>query len=585
MKEILPGTLCYYNEIGRIMASKESELTGNPAAINAHVGGQFFFHPHPMALEAHAHHTLHHTSLLGYLASSAEKEQLPLEELLERFSPEKGYFINLHEGYRDLWRKSEKKKLSFVEFLDYQKAQKIGSTGYLEYTSGQKEGLTLMRNYFRNLEIPVGEAQVLMGTGFKNLYHTLMNAFMTEDVDLDEKGWDIRRRKSGTILVPRGHYQSLVKAPSFHNSRIKVIERMDARHLMKELEKREDIRAAYLSVVANPSGEIMSEEQMRGIASVVLNYNRTHPDNPIYVIADQVYNGSILKQGLEIFSIASVTEGDDRMFDYTITLVSPSKTLGYASARIGFATSGIWMPGDSKSLITRMEKLLDNEGCDGIEVSNEIGVVAAYAFSSRKWIDDNSVYIRKQIHRARGYVEEINSEIGKCFIELNDPDAGWYLLFKFERRNLPSCIRSSKDLMVYFMNYNHCRDDSGFISRPGAQFGYEAENLPPMNYLILRITTAMRPEDLEDLFRRLGDGCVKLAALKELETLTVVEIRELRENPDSLEIYLDKMNKALLHLAEKPDPAKILRSSEIPEDISAGLKRFTKSELTAIFEE
>lgn len=585
MKEILPGTLCYYNEIGRIMSLNESKITGNPAAINAHVGGQFFFHPHPMALEAHAHHTLHHTSLLGYLASIAEREQFPLEELLKRFSPEKGHFIDLHKAYQELWRRSEKNKLTFSEFLDYQKEQKISSTGYLDYTTGQKEGLTLMRNYFRNLGIPVGEDQVVMGTGFKNLYHTLMNAFMTEDVDMDDRGRDIRIRKSGTILVPRGHYQSLVKAPSFHNSRIKVIERMDARHLEKELENREDIRAAYLSVVANPSGEIMPEEQMRGIASVVLNYNRIHPENPIYVIADQVYNGSILKKGLEIFSIASVTEEVGRMFDYTITIVSPSKTLGYASARIGFATSGIWMPGDSKSLIARMEKILDNEGCDGIEVSNEVGVVAAYAFSSRKWIDDNSEYVRSQIRRARGYVEKINHRIGRSFVKLNDPDAGWYLLFKFERRNLPSSIRSSKDLMVYFMSYNHCRDDSGFISRPGAQFGYEAVNLSPMDYLILRITTAMQPEDLEDLFRRLGDGCVKLAALKELETLKAIEIRELKENPDSLRIYLDKMNKALLMLAEKNDLTRILGAGENQEDISAELKYFVKSELASILDE
>lgn len=585
MSEIQPGTLTYYNEIARLMSLKEAKLTGNKAAINAHIGGQFFFSPHQMALDAHIHHTAHHTSLLGYLDSLAKKEQIPLMNLLKKFCPENGYFINLYEGYQDLWRQSEKNNLTFKEFLNFQKNQQIGSTGYLDYTTGQIEGLTLMRNYFRNLGIPVGENQIVMGTGFKNLYHTLMNVFMTEDVCLDDRGRDLRKRTSGTILVPKGHYQSLVKAPSFHNSRLKIIEKMDGENLRRELETREDIKAAYLSVVANPSGEIMPEEQMRGISEVVLDYNRKNKDNPVFVIADQVYNGSILKKGLEIFSIASISDKSLRMFDYTITIVSPSKTLGYASARIGFATSGVWIPGDSKSLISRMAKILDNEGCDGIEVSNEVGVVAAYAFSSKAWIDNNSAYIRKQLHRARKYVDAINNDIGKTILEVNDPDAGWYLLSKFKRDILPDKIRTSKDLMVYFMNYNHCNDNSGFISRPGAQFGYEAVNLPEMDHLILRTTMAMQPEDLDDLFRRFREGIVKLVALKELETISPENIMKIKKSTDEIEDFISKNKKELLTLRMNPDLYSILMNGGNSQSISRQLHRLAEEELKTILEE
>lgn len=530
MKNIVPGTLVHYIEVARLVSKKKSEITGNPAAINAHIGGQFFFTPHYMALEAHIHHTQNHTALLGYLSSLAEKEDICLSDLLKQFCPGKGFFIDLYKAYQDLWRSSSLKGSSFNDFLEWQKKKKIGSTGYLDNCHGQDESLALMKNYFQNLGLPVEENQVVMGTGFKNLFNSLVAVLMTKDVEVDENGRDFRKRNPGTILVPRGHYQSLVKAPSFHNSRLKVIERIDADHIREELKTRGDIKAVYLSVVANPSGAIMPEEQMRGIAEVILEYNEVNKNNPVFVIADQVYNGSILKKGLSIFSIASVSGKSFSMYNYTITIVSPSKTLGYASARIGFAASGATIPGDKESIIERMKALMAHEGSDGLEVSTEVGVVGAYAFSTKEWIDKNSSYIRSQLVRARQHVDSINSHIGYTFFTINDPDAGWYILSKFMRKNLPILIENSTDLMVYFMNYNHCAENTGFITRPGSQFGYEAPNLPQNDFLILRSTLAMKPEDMDEFFRRFREGIVKLAALHELETQNPEQVhRHLKE--------------------------------------------------------
>lgn len=585
MKQIKPGTLVHYNEIARLMSKNSSKLTGNDAAVNAHIGGQFFFSPHNMALEAHVHHTINHTSLLGYLSSLSDKEAVSLSEVLKRFCPENGFFIDLYKAYQDLWKNSSLKESSFELFLDYQKKQKVGSTGYLDYSAGQVESLALMKNYFQNMGLPVQDNQVVMGTGYKNLYHTLLNVFMTKDVALDENGRDLRKRDCGTILVPRGHYQSLVKAPSWHNSRLKVIERMDGENIRKELEDRADIKAVYFSVVANPSGEVMPEKQIREIAETVLEYNEKNPDNPVFVIADQVYNGSILKDGVKIFSIASVVWKNSKMFDYTITIVSPSKTLGYASARVGFATSGAWIPGDKSSVISRMEKVLDNEGCDGIEVSNEVGVVAAYSFSSEEWINSNSSYIKSQLERARKHINSINNSIGSQFFEINNPDAGWYILSKFLRTNLPSLIEDSTDLMVYFINYSHSAANSGFICRPGSQFGYEATNLPPNDFLILRSTLAMKPEDLDDFFRRFKDGIIKLAALKELEVMSLSFITELIQVPEKIESFIMKKEKDLLVNHNSVDLSLLLNSNNSPEQIYRELKEAAENELRIILKE
>ncbi len=584
MKKIVPGTVVHYNEIGRLISTKSSKISGNPIAVNAHVGGQFFFTPHRMALDAHVHHTINHTSLLGYISSLSEKESIPLSEFIKQFCPEKGFFINLDEAYRDLWINSSLKGKSFDHFLSLRSQQKIGSTGYLDFCHGQEESLFLMKNYFVNLGLPAVVDQVVMGTGFKNLFNTFLTALMTKDVEIDEEGRDFRKSDSGSILVPRGHYQSLVKAPSFHNSRLKVIEKIDREHIRRELEQRGDIKAVYFSVVANPSGEIMPREQIQGIADAVLDYNTEHRDNPVYVIADQVYNGSILKKDMEIFSIASLSDSRGRMFDYTVTIVSPSKTLGYASARIGFASSGISMPGDRENLISRMGMILGHEGSDGVEVSTETGVVAAYAFSSREWIEQNNSYIRKQLQIARNHIGEINDYIGKTYVEINDPDAGWYILSRIRKENLPLQIEDSTDLMIYLMNYGHCAENTGIICRPGSQFGYEASNLPGLDHLILRSTLAMKAEDLHDFFQRYRQGIIKLAALKELETLSIESLEMLRERREAVESFSSRMERDLLLNGSSSGIISMILNKKSSRQICDDLKKYTEEELKTILE-
>ena len=584
MKKEIPGTLIHYNEIARIISTKSSKLTGNKKAINAHVGGQFFLSPNRMALAAHVHHTLNHTSLLGFLDDEAEKRGMLLTELLKEFSPLNGYFIDLDKGYRDLWKNSDMSHLGFNDFLDHRKKQKISSTGYLDHCHGQEESLMLMKNYFNNQGIPAEKNQVVLGTGFKNLFNAFITVLMTKELKLDSSGRDLRERESGSILVPRGHYHSLVKAPSFHNSRLKVIEKIDSDNIRGELENRGDIKAIYFSVVANPTGEIMPEKQIRGIAEAVLEYNRKNRDNPVFVVADQVYNGSILKEGLDIFSIASVGGKSGRMFDYTITIVSPSKTLGYASARISFAASGIKIPGDREDLISRIGSTLGEEGSDGVEVSTEVGVVGAYAFSSKKWIKDNSSYIKSQLKRAETHVKSINNYLGRDFFSINDPDAGWYILSKFPLKNLPSGIKDSADLLIYFMNYSHASSNTGVICRPGIQFGFETPHLPPLDFLILRSTLAMGEEDLDDFFRRFGEGIRKLAMLRKLENIEAETIQSCLDNPDTLKLFNEKAEKDLLVTSNEERISSFFVKTGTAESIREKIIEYTYKELRTILE-
>jgi aspartate/methionine/tyrosine aminotransferase len=584
MNKIIPGTVVHYNEIGRLISKYNTKITGNSASINAHIGGQFFFSPYKMVLEAHIHHTIHHTSLLGFISSLADKESVMLSDYLKNYSPVKGYFIDLFEAYRNIWQNSTDNEIPYEEYLLKRSKQKIGSTGYLDFCHGQEESLYLMKNYFINLGLPVHLEQVVMGTGFKNLFNTFLTALMTKDVHVDDQGRDFRERSRGLILVPRGHYQSLVKAPSFHNSKLKVIDKIDGEHIRQELKTRRDIKAVYFSVVANPSGEIMPADQILGIANAVLEYNSNNKENPVYVIADQVYNGSIMKKGLEIFSIASIKTATGNMLDYTITIVSPSKTLGYASARIGFACSGITLPGDNDSLISRMGVILGHEGSDGVEVSTETAAVAAYAFSSQAWIEKNSSYIRNQLEIARKQIQSLNKYIGHSYVEINDPDAGWYILSKIQKKNIPSGITDSTDLMVYMMNYSHCSKNTGVICRPGSQFGYETADLPALEYMILRSTLAMREEDLHEFFRRYKQGMIKLAALKHLEEMSAESVKTMRLNHKGTQFFCKKMENDLLNGEDSSLLYSLILNKKTPEQACIDLKKYTENELNTILD-
>ncbi|MCX5905619.1 MAG: hypothetical protein NTY64_00085, partial [Deltaproteobacteria bacterium] len=259
-----PGTVTHFEALARITSQVGARIKGKRSVIDAHIGGQYFKTPHPMALAAQIHQASHFTGLLGYLAAQAEQEKVPLTNFLKRFHPRSGYFIDLYAAYQQLWQESPQREMTFEGFLDFQKQQQITPTGYLDHCHGQIETLTIMRNYFQQMKIPVGRGQVVLGTGFKNLFAATLAVLMTREVSIDANGRERREVRGGAILVQRGHYHSLVKAPSFYGSYLKVIERIDADCLRKILRRRGDIKAAYLSTVANPTGQVMPSDQLRG---------------------------------------------------------------------------------------------------------------------------------------------------------------------------------------------------------------------------------------------------------------------------------------------------------------------------------
>lgn len=91
----------------------------------------------------------------------------------------------------------------------------------------------------------------------------------------------------------------------------------------------------YVPLVNNVDGRVLSRARACSIAAVVLDYNQRHPGNPVWVIADDVYAGSYLSADLTPQPIGALPA----MGEWTVTVVTPSKTVALPTARVAFATT------------------------------------------------------------------------------------------------------------------------------------------------------------------------------------------------------------------------------------------------------
>ena len=103
-------------------------------------------------------------------------------------------------------------------------------------------------------------------------------------------------------------------------------------------------RCVYVPLVNNADGRVLERPGALAVAYELLAHNVAQPDNPVFVLADDVYAGSYLAPDCRGCSIASVTAADvggepswGRMSDWTLAVVTASKTFALPTARVAFA--------------------------------------------------------------------------------------------------------------------------------------------------------------------------------------------------------------------------------------------------------
>ncbi len=484
------------------------------AGINAmptHVGGQDRIQQLPQSVKDATIHFIQSDgcTMLGYLSELAEQHRISLEEEVEKYSPANGYLINLPSVYREM---ADSRGKSYEEFLESFSQYKFTQANYRKRESSE-EATAIAAGFFRALGLPSSLKNTIRGSnGFKNLYYNVARTLFYSE---DENGEFVNT--GGSILIPKGHYHSLVLAPAMNGGRNAIADEITPETVRQALERREELnlKAIYFSVVSNPDGKVADEAELREIAKVILEYNKSHPDDPVLIIDDQVYHGTVLAKDKKVVPISSISIPDlGNMFDYSIAIGSVSKGYGMPANRFGFATSGNHM------FLEGLSKNLERMSVDEVSAVAERQAVAGLALVESQWFEANKSFYAEEIEKAKQAIENINASFEKEIVSCNSPEGGWHIKIGFNKEHLKG-IKSSEDMAVFLMHYDAGNKDSGIYTLPGMLFGYEHDNRED-DKVYVRVCLSMTEAENRETFIRLQNSIEKLERLNHKEVTQLV---------------------------------------------------------------
>jgi aspartate/methionine/tyrosine aminotransferase len=299
--------------------------------------------PHPSVTDFGEYFYRTRRGLIAYACEQANPQQLPTLADLDAFDAARAPRIGLRSVFDLLLPIVRRPHESADDVLDYLTsrthqlgAYRGGSSGYDEETRA------FAAAHFRSLGMSTAPGEVLIFCGgAKGAFMAFCAAIMCRrrHDDLDRLG--------GLLLTPVGYYQSLRLIPPIFGGDIHVTAELTDDAVRDWLTATADQprRCVYVPLVNNTDGRVLTRRRALSIAAVVLEHNMTHPAEPVYVLADDVYVGSYLTPeatGVPIAAIAGTDLGDPmlgRMSDWTLTVATASKTFALPTARVAFATT------------------------------------------------------------------------------------------------------------------------------------------------------------------------------------------------------------------------------------------------------
>lgn len=225
-------------------------------------------------------------------------------------------------------------------------------TSVIKYSFSQGEPVLInaIRDYFKRDGIIFDEEDVLITNGGSE-------ALTFTTIAICDPGDE--------ILVPEPFYTNYNGFTGEVNVSIKPIttKAEDGFHLPKKEEITKLItpktKAILFSNPGNPTGTILTLEEMEMLAEIALEYN-------LYIISDEVYRGFAF-DGLQGISMGSIKSVEDR----TIIIESVSKRYSACGARIGSIVS------KNKALMKNILKLCQARLC--VATLEQIGSAALYS--------------------------------------------------------------------------------------------------------------------------------------------------------------------------------------------------------------
>jgi aspartate/methionine/tyrosine aminotransferase len=371
-------------------------------------------------------------------------------------------------------------------------AYRGGTSGYDE------EALAFAAAHFQQSGVPAAPSQVLIfAGGAKGAFAAFLAALMIH------RDHENLRHAGGLMLAPAGYYQSLRLLPPLFGGSIDVVRQMTGTSVRAWLAEtaEQPRRCIYIPLVNNANGEVLTAARARAIAHAVLEHNAQRKDRPVYVLADDVYVGSYLGAGVKGRPIASIN-GEDlgepglgQMSDWTLSVVTASKTFALPTARIAFATTtNPWL----LQSVAHYRTVLAHGRVPQI---TELTAAAALCLTPQSWIDDWNRRYQRALADLTHRIDLVNGMVGFDAFQIQPPEGGWFLPLRVSPRLMPGAS-SGIDACAVLLHI------AGVALLPGELFGYRDYG----DGFFLRGSLAVGGDILKRVAVALEDAAVQLVS-------------------------------------------------------------------------
>lgn len=474
---------------------KGSHASANPHDIVTQFG-EFFFREQ--------------RGLFAYVCSQGAAGRSRLTENLDSFDLSHRPRISVRAAFELLADERRRADESADDFLNYLLKREHSLGGYRGGSSGyEDEAQAFAAAYFRQqgFSVSMNDVMVFCG-GFKGVFFGFCSSLLCE------RDYEELRPLGGRILVPEGYYQSLRLVPPLLAAELSVTPDLtgDAVACWLQSTAGHPGRAVYVPIVNNANGRVLSRDRALGIAEAVLTYNQRHPDSPVYVLGDDVYEGSYLTEDVSPQPIGAVT-GEDlgdarlgRMSDYTVTVTTPSKTVAFPTCRVAFAST------TNKALRNSLAHYRTVLGYGRVPQVDELTGIAALCLTPQSWIDDWNRHYRNRLDFLQAEIANINTALGFEAFQLQPPDGGWYAALRISPKVFSTKLESSVDAFSVLLHYGEDNKDSGIAMLPGELFGYRHRPDDPDSPFVLRGNFAVGLDVVREFAARLRDAAFCLRA-------------------------------------------------------------------------
>jgi aspartate/methionine/tyrosine aminotransferase len=472
--------------------------------VKLYKGSHISPNPHPVVTDIGQFFYRERRGLFGYACATVNPRLPPSLADLDVFDVQHHPRVGVRAVFELLFQALARPGESAVDLLRYIASRAHDLGAYRGGSSGfDEEARAFAAAHFRSLGVPSGPDEVLVFCGgAKGAFMAFCAAIMCR------RRHDDLQHLGGLLLTPAGYYQSLRLIPPVFGGDIHVTPELTGPTVSAWLAATSGHprRCVYVPLVNNADGAVLTPERARAVAHAVLEHNTANPDRPVYVLADDVYAGSYLRSdclGLPVAAVTGVDLGDarlGRMSDWTLTVVTPSKTYALPTARVAFATT---TNPELRAAMAHYRTVLSQ---GRVPQASELTAAAAICLTPQSWIENWNTFYRRALADLTGRLAHINARLGYEAVRIDPIEGGWYLPVRIATRLLPGAA-SSVDAFAALLHYGAGDPASGIAMLPGELFGHRDYG----RGFLLRGTLAAGEKELHRFITRLSRATVALS--------------------------------------------------------------------------